>query len=110
MGERAAGTDGGPSLRLGGLRSRHGGRRARGERAMAAGYPPPSPSPPSLFSMPASSATTVETMAAAVMAAAVEAARDLASLPRRPCGEERPRLADRGAARRRGEASAGQAR
>ena len=72
---------------------------------MAAGYPPPSPSPPSLFSMPASSATTVETMAAAV-----EAARDPASLPRRPCGEERPRRADRGAAQRRGAAAAGRPR
>ena len=69
---------------------------------MAAGYPPLSPSPPYLFSMPASSATTVETMAAAV-----EAARDPASLPRRPCGEERPRRADRGAAQRRGAAAAG---
>ena len=72
---------------------------------MAAGYPPPSPSPPSLFSMPASSATTVKTMAAAV-----EAARDPASLPRRPCGEERSWRADRGAAQRRGAAAAGRPR
>ena len=35
MGERAAGTDGGPSLRLGGLRTRHGGARGGQARRQA---------------------------------------------------------------------------
>ena len=100
MGERAAGTDGGPSLRLGGLRARHGGRL---------------PSSLPIASLPLLHAGKLghdggdPGRSGGGRARSERSGRGGPTAVRRS-GEERLRLADRGAARRRGAASAGQAR